>query len=940
MKKNARWLLLVVVVLVGVSLLIPGSKAQRSRASAPSSSWPGSDLLFKSDPDLSASHLFLPDQGSAPSAVGDVTVRSGNEGATAGLQTFTLVYETYTSTDCTTGASGQTQVAGVNSSTGTTIPKPAAANSIKLTAPNQDNTDPVLLSDMSSHWIQWTSPDGAVPPGESFHNQRICVPYSAVPATRTFVARFTPGFITRAASGGVCGAATAKTLFNLGEQVCVQFFFNPAQVSGGFLNAQIVSPGYPSSCVRHTTSPNVTVDGDTRATFTLPATDTDSVCGGTVSDNRGTWTLNLLDSGGNHGGGVFRVHNPAAGHEAVDLSVNKSPVGGGGTPVNCGANFTWNILVQNQGPDAAQNATLVDSLSTATTFQSISAPGWSCSTPAVGASGLISCTNPSLPAGPLGGSPVVSTITVMAQVVPSIPRFLLIGNGAMVSSLTFDLRNQDNISDLSPGNGPATTNTGCVVGPAIVRSSGTNIPELVNESCGTAPRNGVVDPGELVTMKFCVQNNGFGATPGGVTAPLTGTLRATGGITNPEAGPKTFSPTPPIGIASEGCATFQFRAANVRCGSNLEATIDFADGAHANLGSVNYPIQTGAGGGSTPFVCCSAPTAAMGTVTGTITDGGMPVSGAVVKLSGSQNRTFITDASGTYRFDDVETNGFYTVTPSRANYTFNPSDQSFSQTGNSTNASFTATRNAVPGINDIDTPGYFVRQHYLDFLRREPDEAGFNFWTDQMLQCGSDAECFERRRINVSAAYFLSIEFTQTGGLVDRLYRASYERRPLFNEFTPDSRLIAHDVRVGYGDWAAQLEANKRAFVDTWVQRPDFRATYDGLSNEQYVNALVAHTGVNFSPTEKAALVGRLTAGSATRADVLRQIAEDDRFAAARRNEAFVMMQYFGYLGRDPDEGGYQFWLNKLNQFNGNFEQAEMVKAFLVSGEYRARFAQ
>jgi len=73
---------------------------------------------------------------------------------------------------------------------------------------------------------------------------------------------------------------------------------------------------------------------------------------------------------------------------------------------------------------------------------------------------------------------------------------------------------------------------------------------------------------------------------------------------------------------------------------------------------------------------------------------------------------------------------------------------------------------------------------------------------------------------------------------------------------------------------------------------------------------------------------------------VLRQIAEDDRFAAARRNEAFVMMQYFGYLGRDPDESGYQFWLNKLNQFNGNFEQAEMVKAFLVSGEYRARFAQ
>jgi hypothetical protein len=55
-------------------------------------------------------------------------------------------------------------------------------------------------------------------------------------------------------------------------------------------------------------------------------------------------------------------------------------------------------------------------------------------------------------------------------------------------------------------------------------------------------------------------------------------------------------------------------------------------------------------------------------------------------------------------------------------------------------------------------------------------------------------------------------------------------------------------------------------------------------------------------------------------------------------------MQYFGYLRRDPDSGpdsdlsGYYFWLNKLNSFNGDYQQAEMVKAFLVSGEYRARF--
>ena len=72
----------------------------------------------------------------------------------------------------------------------------------------------------------------------------------------------------------------------------------------------------------------------------------------------------------------------------------------------------------------------------------------------------------------------------------------------------------------------------------------------------------------------------------------------------------------------------------------------------------------------------------------------------------------------------------------------------------------------------------------------------------------------------------------------------------------------------------------------------------------------------------------------------MRQIAENERFVSAKRNEMFVMMEYFGYLRRDPDEAGRQFWLNKLNQFNGNFEQAEMVKAFLNSGEYRQRFVQ
>jgi hypothetical protein len=332
------------------------------------------------------------------------------------------------------------------------------------------------------------------------------------------------------------------------------------------------------------------------------------------------------------------------------------------------------------------------------------------------------------------------------------------------------------------------------------------------------------------------------------------------------------------------------------------------------------------------------PTAAPATISGSVTSAeGAPLAGVMMQLSGGRSARTITDSSGNYRFANVDTGSFYTVTPSLASYQFGPENRSFSLLTNKTDAVFTASRGGFG--NPLDTPEYFVRQHYLDFLGREPDQSGLDFWSQQIRACGGDSACIERRTINVSAAYFLSIEFMHTGGLVDGLYRASFGRRPLYAEFVPDARNVAPGLVVGQGDWLRQMAENKRAFVADWVGRAAFRAAYDGLNNGQFVDALIAHTGVSFGANERNALVSSLSAG-ATRADVLGQIVEDERFVSAKRNEMFVMMEYFGYLRRDPDENGYRFWLDKLNQFGGNFEQAEMVKAFIVSGEYRSRFGQ
>jgi len=282
-------------------------------------------------------------------------------------------------------------------------------------------------------------------------------------------------------------------------------------------------------------------------------------------------------------------------------------------------------------------------------------------------------------------------------------------------------------------------------------------------------------------------------------------------------------------------------------------------------------------------------------------------------------------------------------------------------------ASFTVTINsdeAVNGLNPVKDASFntdfFVRQHYVDFFNREPDAGGLAFWKDQIDSCTTQA-CREIRRINVSAAFFLSIEFQQTGYLVERLYKVAYGSamgtstlggtHQLFvpivrlNEFLPDTQQIGRGVIIGQPGADQILENNKQALIAEFVLRSRFTTAYPiSMPPAQFVDTLNTNAGGALSQSERDQLVSDLTSGAKTRAQVLRAVAEDSDLFAAETNRAFVLAQFFGYLRRNPndtpdsDYTGYDFWLGKLIQFNGNFVNAEMVKAFIVSGEYQQRF--
>ena len=252
--------------------------------------------------------------------------------------------------------------------------------------------------------------------------------------------------------------------------------------------------------------------------------------------------------------------------------------------------------------------------------------------------------------------------------------------------------------------------------------------------------------------------------------------------------------------------------------------------------------------------------------------------------------------------------------------------------GSTSTATLTITDNDTSATaNPVESSPFFVRQHYIDFLSREPEQDGFDAWVGVLNRCGgggpgSNPSC---DRVEVSASFFRSREFQVKGFFVYRFYKVSLGRMPKYAEMVPDM------VRVtALTD--AELPGKLDTFTAEWVQREEFKGIYDALSNAAFVDKLLQTAGVTLSTRNQ--LVADLNSGAKTRAQALRAVVESQEVSNKEYNEAFVAMQYFGYLRRDPEADGFNAWLRVINANPSDYRT--MVHGFVTSVEYRLRFGQ
>lgn len=173
---------------------------------------------------------------------------------------------------------------------------------------------------------------------------------------------------------------------------------------------------------------------------------------------------------------------------------------------------------------------------------------------------------------------------------------------------------------------------------------------------------------------------------------------------------------------------------------------------------------------------------------------------------------------------------------------------------------------------------------------------------------------------------------------VYRFYVASYRRMPRYSEFMPDVEMLGRGVVASSTDEQPKLEANLSEFAKRWVERAKFQALYKSMTHERFVDELTKNASITLAPTERADFIEKLNTSATARTQVLLAIVNNRDFLEREDKPSLVLLHYFGYLHRNPDDPpdnnmeGFNFWLKEV-EISGDISR--LPRAFMASGEYQ-----
>ena len=696
------------------------------------------------------------------------------------------------------------------------------------------------------------------------------------------------------------------------------------------------------------------------AQFTLTANVAASIPNGSMISNTATIALsgNADPNTANNSQTATTTINTSA-----DVGVTKTD---SSDPVTAGNNLTYTITVNNAGPSNAASVSLSDTLPAGTTFVSLSSPGgWSCTVPAVGAGGTVSCSNPSL-----GLVNAVFTLTV--AVAPSVTGGTVLSNTATASSATTDPNSGNesgtatttvvavqptiSISDVSKAEGNSgTTSYTFNVTLSAATTATVKVDYATADGTATAPSDYIALPTTTLTFN-----------PGDLTKPVTVLVNGdtsnepdetfTVNLTNPQNG--TIADNQGLGtILNDDTPVIQFSSATYTIG---EGDVNTPEG---------YPSLT-------VQVNRTGDTSGAATVHYATSDLSGNNECDVANTGNASQRCDYLMLSGTLRFAAGDGSKTFQIPIVNDGYVEGAEQFTIDLTnvtgvattlGPANLATVTITDNDTTATDSAHNPylsnDFFVRMHYVDFLEREPDTTGFGDWVSVLNGCGSQhgflgapANC---DRAHISKGFFGATEFIDRGFLIYRLFDVGLGRLPDYaTEYNPDSAQLR-----GFGLTPAQIQGNLDNYLTELAARPEFATRYASVSGNNTTDATALIQMLENTATVTLSASPAVVAGNMPpqygRADLINRRATN-QFSVVQTVKAFVeqkvvydkefpggfvTMQYFAYLHRNPDMAGRADWLDVL--LNGKPSQGiapgdynHLIFGFIYSTEYRKRFGQ